>query len=250
MRARNIKPGFFKNEDLAAISYQARLLFAGLWCMADREGRLEKRPLRIKAEIFPYDSVDINGLLTVIERSKCVQTYAVDSKEYLQVLNFHKHQRPYHTEAASKLPKMTEENIIMANSPLLDSEYPPDTLINRFTDSLIQKPTTRAREQLAIAVEEHQEELANLFPNINLQVAIAKMLHHFRDGHILPDPYMTAMQWFQREFKTGGSNGSGNSGRRHSGSVLPECDGGKSDYSSGAFDYGETWHGLPPVASG
>ena len=38
MRARNLKPGFFKNETLAEIEPLGRLLFQGLWCMADREG--------------------------------------------------------------------------------------------------------------------------------------------------------------------------------------------------------------------
>jgi len=46
-RSRNIKPGFFRNEMLAECSPLARLLFAGLWCLADRFGRLEDRPKRI-----------------------------------------------------------------------------------------------------------------------------------------------------------------------------------------------------------
>ncbi|MCX5689585.1 MAG: phage replication protein, partial [Planctomycetota bacterium] len=54
-RARNIKPGFFKNEELGAIPMGARLLFVGMWTLADREGRLEDRPARIAAEVFPYD---------------------------------------------------------------------------------------------------------------------------------------------------------------------------------------------------
>lgn len=37
-RARNIKPSFFKNEDLADLNPFDRLLFIGLWCLADREG--------------------------------------------------------------------------------------------------------------------------------------------------------------------------------------------------------------------
>jgi len=36
MRARNIKPGFFSNEDLAECSPWSRLCFAGLWLLADR----------------------------------------------------------------------------------------------------------------------------------------------------------------------------------------------------------------------
>ena len=53
-RAKNIKPGFFTNEQLAECSFAARLLFVGLWTLADREGRLEDRPRRIRAQVFPY----------------------------------------------------------------------------------------------------------------------------------------------------------------------------------------------------
>ena len=53
MRARNLKPGFFKNECLLSLSPLHRLLFAGLWCMADRNGILEDRPAKIKIEVKP-----------------------------------------------------------------------------------------------------------------------------------------------------------------------------------------------------
>jgi len=146
MRARNIKPGFFKNEELASCSLYARLLFIGLWCMADRDGRMEKRPLRIKAEVFPYDSLDINGELTVLERSGFVQTYVVNGKEYLQVVNFLEHQRPHHTEAKSKLPTIPVGSVLTVSSPLSHGEYPPDSLI---PDSLIQeeKPIPASRSK-------------------------------------------------------------------------------------------------------
>jgi hypothetical protein len=57
-RSRNIKPGFFLNDELAECEPLARILFAGLWCIADREGRLEDRPKRIKAEVLPYLAPD------------------------------------------------------------------------------------------------------------------------------------------------------------------------------------------------
>ena len=134
MRARNIKPAFFKNEELAECSLFARLLFIGLWCMADREGRLEKRPLRIKAEIFPYDSLNINGELTVLERKGFIKTYVVDGKEYLHVVNFLDHQSPHHTEVKSKLPDISDGCPLTVDSPLGNGKNPPDSLI---PDSLI-----------------------------------------------------------------------------------------------------------------
>ena len=46
-RARNIKPGFFKNELLVGLPYEYRLLFIGLWTIADRDGRFEDRPVDV-----------------------------------------------------------------------------------------------------------------------------------------------------------------------------------------------------------
>jgi hypothetical protein len=51
MCARNITPGFNRNDALAECSVAARLMYPGLWCMADREGRLEDQPKRIKGEL-------------------------------------------------------------------------------------------------------------------------------------------------------------------------------------------------------
>lgn len=103
-RARNIKPGFFKNEDLAECSAFARLCFVGLWTMADREGRLEDRPKRIKGELFPYESVEVDPLLDELVRWKFIARYEVDGVRVIQVLEFVKHQTPHFKEAPSTLP--------------------------------------------------------------------------------------------------------------------------------------------------
>lgn len=60
-RSRNIKPGFFTNEQLVALPFSTRLLFVGLWTLADRDGRLEDRPLKIKMQVFPGDAVDVEA---------------------------------------------------------------------------------------------------------------------------------------------------------------------------------------------
>lgn len=106
-RARNIKPGFFKNEHLIELPYEFRLLFVGLWTLADREGRLEDRPKRIKLELFPGDSVDVDAGLSALESSGFVFRYVVDGKGYIQVTEFLKHQNPHPREAASVLPCMS-----------------------------------------------------------------------------------------------------------------------------------------------
>lgn len=103
-RARNIKPSFFKNEDLAEQPYEARLLFIGTWTLADREGRLEDRPKKIKMEVFPADNVDVEKLLQRLHEAKFIHRYEAEGKRYIQVLAFQKHQNPHHREPPSTIP--------------------------------------------------------------------------------------------------------------------------------------------------
>jgi hypothetical protein len=104
-RTRYLKPEFFSNEQLADLEPLARLLFAGLWCYADREGRLEDRPRRIQVEILPYDSdANIDEMLTQLANANFIIRYEVQSVRYLAISNFVKHQRPHPNEPASGLP--------------------------------------------------------------------------------------------------------------------------------------------------
>jgi hypothetical protein len=109
-RGRDIKPGFFLSDELAEVSRDARLLFAGLWTLADREGRLELRPMRIKAQVFPYDQditpQAIEKMLGDLAgaRGRFIRIYEVDSRAYVQIENFKKHQHIHPNEKPSELP--------------------------------------------------------------------------------------------------------------------------------------------------
>lgn len=100
MRARNIKPGFFKNSKLGRLSPHHRLLFEGLWCLADGLGRLKDDPDTIKIEVLPYDDVDADTLLNDLATSseKFITRYEVDGVAVIQVNNFEKHQNPHPNE--------------------------------------------------------------------------------------------------------------------------------------------------------
>lgn len=139
-RSRNIKPGFFKNEDLAEISFECRLLFIGLWTMADREGILEDRPKRIKIELFPGDSVDVDADLNALASRGFVLRYEVEGVRYIQILNFLKHQNPHHQEAPSKLPKPG----VIPKKPEITSEVAPKAIEPRSEPAPKQPGTNRA----------------------------------------------------------------------------------------------------------
>lgn len=105
MRARLLKPGFFTNERLARLPVRARLLFAGLWCLADREGRLEYRPERIRVAIFPYEPrVKIDALIRALELEQFVKRYTSAHTPCLALPRFAQHQRPHPHEPESNLP--------------------------------------------------------------------------------------------------------------------------------------------------
>lgn len=104
-RARNIKPGFFKNEQLVEHDFGTRLLFIGLWTLADREGRLEDRPKRIKMELFPADDYNVEKGLNELAKSGFIQRYTVGEARYILIINFLRHQNPHHREPPSTIPE-------------------------------------------------------------------------------------------------------------------------------------------------
>jgi hypothetical protein len=112
-----IKPSFFLNEDLATLPYEARLLFIGLWCVADREGRLEDRPRRLKAELFPYDDIDLDPLLWKLAELGFIVRYEAQGKRYIQIANFTKHQRLHPNEAPSEIPPPPEPALLEGSEP-------------------------------------------------------------------------------------------------------------------------------------
>jgi hypothetical protein len=143
-RARNIKPGLFKNEILGVADPLYTLLFEGLWILADRAGRLEDRPLRIKAEVFPYRDADAEQMLGWLQDNGFIQRYAVAGKRYILICEFVKHQNPHKNEAESVIPPPEEigtpsEEIGSARADSLSSDsLIPDSGFSDYlpTDSL------------------------------------------------------------------------------------------------------------------
>ena len=121
-RSRNIKPGFFTNEDLVELDFATRLLFAGLWTVADREGRLQDRPKKIKIDVFPADNLDIDAMLQALHDAKFIQRYEVNGSKFIQISSWDKHQNPHHTEKASEIPGPNGEITVKAPLKTRDAQ--------------------------------------------------------------------------------------------------------------------------------
>lgn len=111
-RARNIKPSFFENEELGELEPLARLLFIGMWTIADFKGCFEFRPKRLKVKLLPYDDCDIEKLAINLDKSGFITIYSVQGQRYVKVNNFGKHQNPHKNERekGSEIPDIDERD--------------------------------------------------------------------------------------------------------------------------------------------
>ena len=97
-RARNIKPSFFTNDELSELEPLARILFIGMWTIADFKGCFEYKPKRLKVQILPYDDCNIEQLVSALDKSGFISIYSVQGQCYIKVINFSKHQNPHKNE--------------------------------------------------------------------------------------------------------------------------------------------------------
>jgi hypothetical protein len=206
-RARNIKPSFFKNEYLAELEPKARLLYIGLWCLADREGRLCDRPKRIKAELFPYEDCDVDGILIDLHNAGFVIRYEIERKKYIQVVNFLKHQNPYKSEKASEIPPAPAD----ASKPIAKVGQSIGKDINiadpRCADSCILIPDSFSTDSLLSSKnddnatsDDPQTEKRKVFENDSVQMELARCLRNLilvnlPNARVPPDTQKGLLGW-------------------------------------------------------
>jgi len=108
MRIRTIKPEFFHHEGLFEAELETKLpirvAFAGLWCIADREGRFKWEPRRIGVQVLPYDGVDFSRVLDALTTRGFVFKYRVGDACFGFIPSFLKHQVINNRESESVLP--------------------------------------------------------------------------------------------------------------------------------------------------
>jgi hypothetical protein len=240
-RARNIKPSFFDNEKLASLCPHTRLLFIGLWTIADAYGKLEDRPARIKNQILGYENVDAELLLKNLEQSGFIERYSVGGQNFIRIPNFikHQHQHPNELRKQSEFPDPVQvvdskkarnksgKNKInpdnngahgpLNESPLLNPESPLPQVIgqqaDRFEDFFSQYPK-KVKRKTANEIW-RRKNLNSLADQIIQDIAMRLSSdRRWLDGFI-PDPttYLNQERW-NDELSIGGSNAK--SGKKYS----------------------------------
>jgi hypothetical protein len=215
-RLRTVKPGFFTNDVLAEVDPLGRLLFIGLWTVADREGKLEDRPKRLKAELLPYDDCDVDALLNALATHGFIIRYEVGGNGYIMVQNFLKHQYPNAKEAASVIPSPHKhhESTVQAsgNNDASTSVYPylresvsplVGSLLVGSTDDAAAVVSPREEETLEAVADEAAATAAIKRPSVNSERRDRTI--RIRDALKLKAEESPAIDAILREYETQGA---------------------------------------------
>ena len=111
-RKRMIDPNIWQSEDFSKLSTLGKLVFIGLFSLADDEGRGRCNPVYLKSTLFPYEegirSADIDKTLSEISSNMSVIFYSCDGSSYYSLYNWNiwqKIDRP----SQSKIPDYDEK---------------------------------------------------------------------------------------------------------------------------------------------
>lgn len=123
MRIRSIKPEFWRSDDITELEWDDRLIFIGLWSYVDDNGVGMDKLASIAADLFAgdieRDSSETfarvsRGLQNLSEAGRIVR-YTVSGKQYLEVVNWEKHQRIDKPNKA-RYPRNDAENAVIRDT--------------------------------------------------------------------------------------------------------------------------------------
>ena len=107
-RKRMIDPNIWESEDFSSLSMLGKILFIGLFSLADDEGRGNANPVYIRSKIFPHTAekvrmTDVETALSEIAQSMSITFYVVNGRQYYALTHWNDWQK-IDRPAPSKCP--------------------------------------------------------------------------------------------------------------------------------------------------
>jgi len=94
-RIRSIKPTFFRSRSVKRLNDKQKLVWVGLWPLADDEGRLLDEPGLMVGDLWalsiPEAKLDV--ILTELHDAGRIIRYTVNGESFIQVTNWLEHQK-------------------------------------------------------------------------------------------------------------------------------------------------------------
>lgn len=118
-RIRTIKPSFWKDQKLGRLKRDVRLMFIGLWNLADDEGVVCADSFIIKSELFPFDEdlrvKTIQEWIDQLIEALMIIPFTFNGESYYVIRTFKAHQS-INRPQESKIPLETIQEVLAKHS--------------------------------------------------------------------------------------------------------------------------------------
>lgn len=194
-RKRMIDPNIWQSEDFSRLSTLAKLVFIGLFSLADDEGRGRCNPVYLKSTLFPYEesirSADIDKTLSEISSNMSVIFYSCDGSSYYSLYNWNiwqKIDRPSQSKVA-EYDEKTMQRLFDDNSTKARRAISPNKKIK-------EKEVKRKEEKKFIppALEEVQKYITEK----QLKVNAEQFYNYFTEGNWIDSKGNPVKNWKQK----------------------------------------------------
>lgn len=96
-RIRTVKPEFWTDSKVVALSMPARLMFIGAWNYADDYGCLPSDALQLKLRVLPADQIDADEMVAELLDSGLLEVMVTaDGEQFWHVTHWDRHQKVSH----------------------------------------------------------------------------------------------------------------------------------------------------------
>lgn len=193
-RKRMIDPNIWQSEDFSKLSTLAKLVFIGLFSLADDEGRGRCNPVYLKSTLFPYEedirSADIDKTLSEISSNMSAIFYSCDGNNYYSLYNWNTWQK-IDRPSESKIPEYNQE----AMQRLFDE--PSTSLRRTFSpnkNKKIKEENKNKKEFIAPTLDEVKKYVSDK----KLKVDAEHFYNYFSEGDWIDSKGNKVKNWKQK----------------------------------------------------
>lgn len=198
--------GIWESEDFGKLSTLAKLVFIGLFSLADDEGKGKANPTLLKSKLFPYNdnvrSADIEKTLSEISSNMSTIFYTCNETEYYSLLSWNTFQK-IDKPSESRIPDFNEDNkeirrIFDEGSAKARRVFAPN-IIEKNINKKENIKRKFGENQNVFFTDEQYEKLKADFPN-DYSIRIQKLDDYIAStGKKYKDCLATLRNWARRE---------------------------------------------------
>lgn len=197
-RKRMIDPGIWQSEDFSKLSTLAKLVFIGLFSLADDEGRGRCNPVYLKSTLFPYEegirSADIDKTLSEISSNMSVILYSCDGSNYYSLYNWDTWQK-IDKPTPSKIPDFDEKNCIRLLFDEGSTNVRRGVALNRIEKNIKEKEKEEKKKSFEPPT---LDEIRKYIQEKSLNVNPEKFFNYFSEGNWIDSKGVKVKNWKQK----------------------------------------------------